>query len=81
MIENRKWKLGDDLSVEDNLLDEITFKELITTIRCNCQCITPENVQRELNRIMEIRIQDMKYLLENNIDEIIEKAIGGKNNE
>ena len=44
MIENRKWKLGDDLSV----LDEITFKELITTIHCNCQCITPENVQRNL---------------------------------
>ena len=45
MIENRKWKLGDDLSVEDNLLDEITFKELITTIHCNCKCITPENIQ------------------------------------
>lgn len=77
MIENRKWKLGDDLSVEDNLLDEITFKELITTIHCNYQCITPENITKELNRIMDIRMQDMKYLLENNMEKIMNEAIGG----
>lgn len=34
-MEERKWKLGDDLSIDDNLLDGVTFDELIMTVHCN----------------------------------------------
>lgn len=74
----RKWKLGEDLSAEDNLLDGITFGEIITTLRCNCQFVTPDTLSKEVATIIEIRMQDMNYLLENNIDEIIEEAMKGR---
>lgn len=69
MIE-REWKLGADLSVEDNLLDGITFQELITTVRCNCPDVTPDAIREEVDEIIKIRMQDMEYLLENNLEAI-----------
>ena len=78
MEEERKWKLGEDVDRHDNLLDSISFDELILTVHCNCQEITQEAVEKELNRILEIRVQDMKYLLENNIDKIITEAKKGR---
>ena len=78
MIE-RQWKLGEDLSTYDNILDAITFDEVIMTVHCNCRNITREAVQREFKNILEIRMQDMKYLLNDNIDEIIAKAKEGRN--
>ena len=74
----RKWKLGEDLSTYDNLIDPITFDELILTLRCNCKTITPPAITGELLRILDIRMQDMHYLLENNLDEIIEEAQKGR---
>lgn len=70
----REWKLGEDLLPSDNLLDAVTFSELITTLRCNCPEITETAVGTEIKRIMDIRIQDMNYLLDNNIEEIIAAA-------
>ena len=70
----RKWKLGEDVSPSENLLDPVTFAELIMTLRCNCPEITETAVGTEIKRIMDIRIQDMNYLLDNNIEEIIAAA-------
>lgn len=78
MAEEKRWKLGEDIDRNDNLLDSISFDELILTVHCNCQEITQEVVEKELNRILEIRMQDMKYLLEKNIDEIITEAKKGR---
>lgn len=75
----KQWKLGEDLSTYDNILDAITFDEVIMTVHCNCRKITREAVQREFKNILEIRMQDMEYLLNNNIDEIIAKAKEGRN--
>ena len=33
---DQNWKLGDDMVVSDNLLDGITFEDLILTVHCNC---------------------------------------------
>lgn len=74
----RKWKLGEDIDRHDNLLDGISFDELILTVHCNCRKIIPEEVEKELDRILEIRMQDMRYLLENNLHEIIEEAKKGR---
>ena len=70
----RNWKLGDDMVVSDNLLDVITFDDLILTVYCNCPKITEQAVKKELKEILAIHMQDMEFLLENNIDKIIEMA-------
>ena len=75
---DKAWKLGDDLYPEDNLLDGITFDELILTAHCNCRTITPQAVQRELSEILESRKQDMEFLLKKNMDIIIEEARKGR---
>lgn len=74
----RKWRLGEDLDRGDNLLDEITFSEVITTVHCNCKIVTEDAIRNEVKHILEIRMQDMKYLLENNIDVIAEEAMKGR---
>ncbi len=77
-MDERPWKLGDDLSTCDNLLDGITFDELILTIHCNCRSITPEAVRKELRSILDIRKQDMECLLKKNMEAIIEEARKGR---
>lgn len=75
---SRKWKLGEDLNLKDNLLDEISFEELITTVRCNCKEINHEIVGRELKNILENRIESMEFLLRKNMEIIIEEVEKGK---
>ena len=77
-MEQQKWKLGYDLSQQDNLLDGFTFDDLILAVHCNCRRITPEEVRRTVKEIIDIRMVDCKYLLENNMDEIMEQAMRGR---
>lgn len=74
----RKWKLGDDLDRYDDLLYGITFDDLILAAHCNCRKITPEAVLREAREILDIRMQDYRFLLENNLNAIIEEAKKGR---
>lgn len=74
----REWKLGDDLIVSDNLLDGVTFGDLILTVQCNCRDITQEAVRKELRGILDSRRQDMDYLLEKNMAAIIKEAGKGR---
>lgn len=76
--ERKRWKLGDDVSVEDNILDGFTFKDLILAVHCNCRRITPDAVKRELKDMMESRMEDLNYLLEHNMSEIIAEAKKGR---
>lgn len=73
-----KWKLGDDLSAEDNLFDGITFNNLILAVHCNCKQITPDAVWATAKEIIESRMIDFEYLLNNNIGEIMEAAMTGR---
>lgn len=75
---DRDWKLGEDLITSDNLLDSITFDDLILAIHCNCREITPTAVIREFKEIMASRMQDTEFLLEQNMDEIIREAKKGR---
>lgn len=77
-MSDRAWKLGDDLIISDNLLDGLTFDELILTVHHNCRIITPEAVRAELEEILAGRKQDMMFLLEQNMNTIIAEARKGQ---
>lgn len=68
------WKLGEDLIPSDTILDPVTFDDLILALKCNCECITPSAVIVQATQIINQRLEDWKYLIENNMDEIIALA-------
>lgn len=73
-----KWKLGVDLSTQDSLLDGLTFDDLILAVHCNCRTVTPAGVRKQLRGIMDGRLQDMNFLLENNMEAIMTAAMKGR---
>ena len=75
---DREWLLGKDLVLSDNLLDGLTFDDLILAVRCNCRTIDRVAVQMELNRILATQRQDMMFLLEKNMNQIIAEARKGR---
>ena len=76
----REWRVGKDLFPEDNLLDGLTFNDLIMAVH-QCRTVSRASVHATLNEIMSQRRQDMMYLLEKNMDIIIEKALEGRERE
>ena len=68
------WKLGKDMIPSDTILDPVTFYDLILALKCNCEHITPDAVIIQATEILNQRLEDWKYLIENNIDEIIALA-------
>lgn len=78
MTQDREWALGKDLTTSDNLLDGLTFDDLILAVHHNCRTINRAAVHAELNQIMAIRRQDMMFLLEKNMDAIMAEARKGR---
>ena len=74
MTMDRAWKLGQDLIPSDNILDGFTFDDIILAVRCNCRTIGVAAVLRTAREIMDQRMEDYYYLLNNNVNEIIEIA-------
>lgn len=68
------WKLGKDMTPSDTILDPATFDDLILALKCNCEHITPDAVIVQATEIINQRLEDWKYLIENNINEIIALA-------
>lgn len=75
---DREWKLGVDLSTCDNLLDGITFDDLILAVHCNCREINRMAVHQQFSEILAQRRQDMVHLLERNIETIMAEARKGR---
>lgn len=71
----RTWKLGQDCAEYDNVLDPITFEQIITAVYHNRNGINAKTVREVANEYLEDRLTDFRFLIENNIDEIIEAAI------
>lgn len=72
------WMLGEDLILSDSLLDGLTFQDIILAVHCNCREITPEAVRAELKTMLEVRMQDMNFLMEKNMDAIMAEARKGR---
>lgn len=74
----RRWRLGEDLVTSDNLLDGLTFDDLILAVQCNSRDITPSSVYSELAEMVEGRTQDMMFLVNQNMDAIMAEARRGR---
>ena len=68
---DRAWKLGDDLITSDNILDGFAFDDIILAVRCNCSTIDVAAVLRTAREIMDQRLEDYYFILNNNVKEII----------
>ena len=75
---DRQWKLGEDLSTSDNLLDPVTFDDLILAVHCNCRVITPDEVVKTMREMLEQRLQDTRFLIKNNMEAIMDEARKGR---
>ena len=73
-VPEREWKLGEDLSTYDSLLDGVTFDDLILQIHCNVpkENITPDIVRTQLLSLLNGRLDDTWFLVDKNMDKIIE---------
>lgn len=69
-----EWKLGKDMLTSDAILDPVTFDDLILALKCNYAYIGEAAVRTQMKEILNQRLEDVKYLIENNIDEIIALA-------
>lgn len=74
----RSWTLGDDLITSDNLLDGVTFDDLILAVHCSSREVNRASVHAELSEILAGRKQDMMFLVEKNMDAIIRAAKEGR---
>ncbi len=73
-MEEKKWRLGEDMFTSDSILDGVTFDDLILTLHCNYRKdeITRDSVIDALKDIMDGRIEDLHFIVRNNMDKIIE---------
>lgn len=77
-MEDKHWRLGDDLNASDNLMDGITFGDIILQVHCNCRSISKQAVYKEVLSLVAMRLDDMNDLMERNIDIICEEAKKGR---
>lgn len=68
------WKLGEDMIPSDTILDPVTFDDLILALKCNFERINEQAVTYQIGEILQQRLEDVKYLVENNMEEIIALA-------
>jgi len=75
---DRQWKLGEDMHETDNILDGITFDDVILALHSGERVIDEKAVKRVVQDIMESQMQDFEYILNNNMNEIIKRAKDGR---
>ena len=75
---DKSWKIGEDLSTYDSLLDGVTFDDLILAVHHNSRIINSEAVLDEWVSILSQRLEDAVYLLNMNMEEIMAEARKGR---
>lgn len=71
---DRNWKLGDDLSEYDNILDGFNIEAIIIALVCNERVIDDRAARKVYHEILEVRLEDAEFILNNNISEIVQAA-------
>ena len=78
-MSEKQWKLNEDMHPQDCILDPVTFQQVIDAVHCNERVINENAVWGVVREIMESRLEDFEYLIQNNINEIIAEAKKGRN--
>ena len=78
-MSERQWKLNEDMHKSDCIFDPITFEDIILAAHCNERVLDENAIKRVAREILENRMIDFEYLIENNIYEIIAEAAKGRN--
>ena len=52
--------------------------DVILAVHHNCREITPDQVRKQVYEILANRLEDLNYLLDNNIEEIMQEARKGR---
>ncbi len=73
-MDEKKWELGEDMFQEDNILDGITFYDVILAVKCNCPVIDEKTVRDTYREIFEQRLEDARFILGKNADAIAKAA-------
>mgnify|MGYP004655686761 FL=1 len=71
-------KLGVDLDEDDNLLDSITFKDVVLHVHCSARAINDRTIREMVHSMVLQRLEDMNELLDRNLDKIAEEARKGR---
>ena len=74
----REWKLGEDVSEHDSLLNGFTFNQLIVSLHSGSRVVNPAEVRKVVRDMLETDLEDMWFLVEKNMDEIIKRAMKGR---
>lgn len=74
----KQWKLNEDMHQNDCIFDPITFNDIILAAHCNERILDESAIRRVAKEILENRMIDFEYILENNINEIIAEAKKGR---
>lgn len=75
----KQWKLNEDMHKSDCIFDPITFEDIILAAHCNARVLDEKAIKRVAREILEGRLEDFEYLIQNNINEIIAEAKKGRN--
>ena len=75
-LPERAWKLGDDVLEGDSVLDGFSFEDLATALYSNEPVIDEAAVRKTVKDIFDRQVEDMNFLIENNMEEIIHLAKG-----
>ena len=75
---DRNWKLNEGMHRNDAIFDEITFRDIIDALHAGERVLDENAVHRVVKEILDGRMQDFKFLIEHNIDEIIAEAAKGR---
>ena len=75
----KQWKLNEDMHKSDCIFDPITFEDIILAAHCNERVLDENAIKRVAKEILESRLEDFEYLIQNNMYEIIAEAAKGRN--
>ena len=78
-MSEKQWKLNEDMHKSDCIFDPITFEDIILAAHCNERVLDENAIKRVAKEILESRLEDFEYLIQNNMYEIIAEAAKGRN--
>ena len=73
-----EWRLGEDMAQDDCILDPITFDHIILALHAGEKRITAEAARRIFEENVEANLEDARFILEKNMDEILRRAKIGR---